>query len=224
MTNETWAFGWTQVFTAIGLAMTGYFGWSGLRTFDKWKREKLEERKIETALDALAVAYHSKWIFEHIRAPLVLSGEYADMPKWTGESDNHWQARGSLYAISRRVRHHKEFFDSIWKLQTRCMAVVGPHAEEVFIKIHEARRDIEVAVELLMWHLDQNDPDEKDSEDTEANKKQLRADITTGIGKFAKEGDRVGKKVEEFRSGIEALCRPIVDRTYKANRPSTNAA
>jgi hypothetical protein len=50
---------------------------------------------------------------------------------------------------------------------------------------------------------------------------QLRRDIWSSAGAAAQEGDRVGKKLEDFRTQIETLCRPIVNRELsRASEPS----
>ena len=51
--------------------------------------------------------------------------------------------------------------------------------------------------------------------------KFLRRDIWTSTGATAKEGDRVGEKLEVFRTRIEALCRPIVDRELSRSAQPT---
>jgi hypothetical protein len=39
MNSQAWAFGWTQVLTLIGFAITIGIAVSGFRTFGRWKRE-----------------------------------------------------------------------------------------------------------------------------------------------------------------------------------------
>ena len=73
--NNPWAFGWTQLLTIVGMLLTLGIATTGFRTFGRWKREKLEERRIETAIDALALVYESKFIFDHIRSGFVFDGE-----------------------------------------------------------------------------------------------------------------------------------------------------
>jgi hypothetical protein len=51
------------VLTIIGFGITVAFGIAGFRTFRKWKREQIEERRIETAIEALSLAYQSKYVF-----------------------------------------------------------------------------------------------------------------------------------------------------------------
>jgi len=43
-------FGWNQLLTVIGLIVTTIIAIGGFRTFGRWKREKIEERRIDVAL------------------------------------------------------------------------------------------------------------------------------------------------------------------------------
>jgi hypothetical protein len=78
--------------------LTGYIGYQGLRTFDRWRREKIEGKRIDVALDALSTAYKSKYVFEYIRSPLVRSHEFADMPGRDDGKENRKQGEAP-YAI-----------------------------------------------------------------------------------------------------------------------------
>jgi hypothetical protein len=135
------------------------------------------------------------------------------MPKKEGESDDKRSRRGGYFAPLKRINQNKEFFDGLWKIQPFAMAVFGPHVEDVFLKVHEARRHIEVAAQMLAEDVDDTHRPQ-DSATTELYK-QLRVDIYGHGGQFTKEGDRVGAKLSEFRLAIEALCRPILDREYR---------
>lgn len=207
MTNP-WIFGWTQVFTLVGFAITIAIAIGGFRTFARWKREKLEERRIEIALEVLAVAYESKYVFDHIRTPLSSENEWSDMPRQPGDTDDEYRARGPYYAVGKRVIANKDFFDKVFQLQPRCMAVFGAKAEETFLKMHKARREIEVAASMLAWkvHNPIQPGENRDADFWE----QCRRDIWDH-GTFEPEKDKVGKKLSEFRTEIEALCRPVVD-------------
>ena len=65
-----WTFGWTQLLTIIGFIITMIIAFGGFRTFGRWKKEKLEEKRIETAIEALALVYESKFVFDHIRTEM----------------------------------------------------------------------------------------------------------------------------------------------------------
>jgi hypothetical protein len=205
-----WTFGWTQLLTIAGLAIA----FQGLRTFGRWRREKIEEKRIEVAVDALAAAYKSKYVFEHIRGRLTQEYEWQEMPEVPGESEKERKRRGSLFAVLKRIERNKDFFDQVWELQPKFMAIFGRETEEIFLLLHTARRNIEVACEMVAW-MEEPRPDVQGEREFWV---QLRQDIWSGTDAMAKEGDRVSKKLEDFRTQIEALCRPVVDR--ELSRPA----
>jgi hypothetical protein len=125
--SDPWAFGWTQLLTICGFVLTATIAGLSLRTFNRWRREKIEEKKIELAFDGLAIAYETKYIFGSIRAPMTFDAEYKDMPRRPEESDDQWSRRGTYYAIYKRIEAHRDFFDRVWKLQPRFMAAFGPN-------------------------------------------------------------------------------------------------
>jgi hypothetical protein len=60
MKNDPCAFGWTQLLTLAGLLLTISIALGTYRTFNRWKREKIEERRLDVALDALSIAYEAQ--------------------------------------------------------------------------------------------------------------------------------------------------------------------
>jgi len=78
-----WTFGWTQLLTIVGLIITVSIA-VGFRTFARWKREKIEEKQIYTAIEALALVYESRFIFDHIRSEASFPYEWKDMPEGYG--------------------------------------------------------------------------------------------------------------------------------------------
>jgi hypothetical protein len=139
--------------TLLGFAITIGIAVAGFRTFDRWKKEKIEGKKIEVAFDALAMCYESKHIFENIRSPMSFDYEWKDMPKAAGESDVSWNRRGPFYAVGQGVRANKDFFNRVFTLQQHCMAAFGPEYEGIFMLLHKSRREIEVSSECLLGKL-----------------------------------------------------------------------
>jgi hypothetical protein len=178
MTPDPWTFGWTQLLTIAGLLITICIAFGGFRTFGRWKREKLEEKKIEIAFEALSIAYETKFIFETIRSPMSFSYEWEDMPRGPGETDQDWNNRGSFYAILKRIERNKDFFERLWKLQPRFMAVFGPDSENVFLLLHQARRFIEVSAQMLGR---KRDHDEGWNENRQRQRQRMEADIWSGM-------------------------------------------
>lgn len=207
-----WDFGWTQLLTIAGMVITIVIAWGGFKSFGRWKREKIEERKIETAIKALAFAHKSKFIFDNIRSGMAYDYEWKDMPVSPGDDDSKRNQRGPFFAIMKRLEANKDYFQNAWELQAECTALFGPEIEDTFLLFHKARREIEVSAEMLY----------RDPEPTHRSKEnldfwnQMRADVWKGYGKLAKDGDKVGKKLTDFQTQIESLCRPIVKKGYKA--------
>jgi hypothetical protein len=204
--TDPWAFGWTQVLTVIGFAITIAIAVSGFRSFGRWRREKVEERRIEIALDMLSLAYESKYVFQTIRSPMSFEYEWEDMPRALGEEDRHRGTRGPFYATLRRINLHKEFFEKGWKLHPRCVAVFGNEADEIFLLMHRARREIEVSAQMLVGDTDR--------EIDRSTRDQFQRDVwEMGDNK----SDRVGRKLTDFIARTGHLCRPIIGRRFRPN-------
>jgi hypothetical protein len=206
-----WTFGWTQLLTVAGLGLTGYIGFQGLRTFDRWQREKIEERRIDLALEALSLAYESKAIFGHIRSRVMYRGEGDDVPPQAGESDDHKRQRQSFFAVLQRIESSNDYFARVWKLQPKFIAIFGEKTEDIFDQLHKARRDIEATASTMVFEdepFDLKDP---------AYKEELKGCRTTIFGSSLKGAlDPVGQRLDDFRKRIDELCRPVIDRTYKS--------
>jgi hypothetical protein len=218
MAPDPWMFGWTQVLTIIGFIITICIAFGGFRTFGRWKKEKLEEKKIEIAFEALSIAYETKFIFEAIRSPMASSYEWADMPRTQEDSDDEWSRRGTFYATLKRIERNKDFFDRLWRLQPRFMAMFGPETEQIFLLLHQARRFIEVSAQMLGRRRDHG---EGWSKDRQRLHQRMEADIWSGMDEVSDgdeiipDLDRVSSRLRQFRDRIVSLCRPIVDREFK---------
>lgn len=208
-----WTFGWTQLLTIVGFFITITIAAGGFRTFGRWKKEKIEEKRIDTAIEALSLVYESRFVFDHIRNEMSFPYESKDMP--TGDRPEDQQnARRPFYAILKRIDAQKGFFERAWKVQVKCTALFGSEVEDVFLLMQRARREIEVSAEML---LDDPQPTHK-SQDNLETWKQFRADVWPAYGLQAKDGDKVGRKLAEFKAKMEILCRPIIDREFAKER------
>jgi hypothetical protein len=215
MAADPWAFGWTQLLTLFGFAITIGIAIGGFRTFGRWRREKLEERRIEIAFDALTVAHETQFIFQNIRAPLTEGYEWADMPKWEGDTEDKRRRRGPYYAAIKRINANAKFFEKVWGIQPKCMALFGGHVEQTFLKLHQARRYIEVAAQMLAQR--ENDGYSQDTEDTIKLYEQFRRDVFDHGG-FQPEMDRVGKLLKEFVAETIALTEPVIATQLRPKR------
>jgi hypothetical protein len=211
MTDNPWAFGWNQLIAIIGFVITIGIAVGGYRTLESWRREKIEDRKVETAFEALSLAYESKSVFGLVRSSLAYEYEWKDMPTKENEHDRDRKERGSYFAVLKRMSDNRDFFDRVWKLQPKFMAMFGHEAEAIFNHLHAARSIVRLAAQRLTWELP-IPPIERSEEDLQL-RLQLREDIWA-----AGPGDRVEKLLQEFRTGIERMCGPVINREFKERR------
>lgn len=175
--NDPWGFGWTQLLTIIGFVITVSIAIGGFRSFNRWKREKLEEKRIEIAYEALALAYEAGYVYQRLE-----NTPYVDV----GEKDE-WE---------KRLQENKEFFERVWKLQPRCMALLNSEMEKTFELLHRS----------IAYFRSR-----KSYREMERLKTAGRGERPTP----AFVGSQESKDLIEFQKRIENLCRPIVDRRYK---------
>lgn len=202
-TADPWAFGLNHLLTIVGFMITLGIATAGFRSFAKWKRETIEGRRIDISLEALALAYEASFIFDSIRSPMSYEGEWSEM-KGVDNVDRR-RAAGPFFAILRRIEYHKDYFDRVWKMQPRFMAVFGKEAAEVFMKLHQARRSIEVSAGMLMRAAADGDPF-KDAE--------FRKNLEKDVWNMGREHDPISPKINEFVAGVEKHCLPVVAHRY----------
>jgi hypothetical protein len=113
----------------IGVIVTGCFAYAGLKTFDRWKREKLEENRISVALDALAISFEALHVFDEIRSRSLRTYEYEEMKAIVGVlSEPHPGLVHPLagpYAVLKRMEAKQPFFDKASLLEPKFVAVFG---------------------------------------------------------------------------------------------------
>jgi hypothetical protein len=196
--------------TFLGFVATLGLGVTGFR---RWRRQEVEGRRIDTAIKALSIAYETKFIFDTIRSPMSFDYEWKDMPETPGETDAQRRQRGTFYAVGKRISAHKDFFERVYKLQPRCMAMFGREAEEIFMLMHKSRRAIEVSSQMLAWKVGQYE-DHEAPDHNQAFYEQCRRDIWD-VGEYQPEKDKVGKQLVKFRDRMENTFRPILGRNFK---------
>jgi hypothetical protein len=201
--------------TLLGFVITTILAIAGLKTFDRWKREKLEERRIEIAIDALSVAYEAQLVFERIRRRIVREYEYEGMPANGGRgiTDSRRRSQGSAYAVLKRIEAEQEFFDRVLRLEPKFVAIFGAESESIFMLLHVARREVETTAEALIDEY-RIELDREDQEGREL-RRNWRTNVFASPGKV-EENDEVGKKLREFRRQIEICCRGIVERGFRS--------
>jgi hypothetical protein len=212
--SDPWAFGWTQLLTIIGFGITVAIALGGFRTFGRWKREKIEERRIEVALDALALAYEAKFEFGRIRSRHVQDYEWEDINNVAdkyGVPVYALEGQRGPYAVLKRIDNSAEYFERVEKIEPKFMAIFGADKEEIFALLYDARMQVGASAQALYDEMSYAD-DRMDVEARERARK-LRADVFASPGEIKPE-DAVGQKIREFQNRIEVLCRPIIDEEF----------
>lgn len=212
--TDPWAFAWTQLFTLVGFAITIAIALFSFRTFGRWRREKLEEKRIEIGLDALALAYEAKTVFDGIRSPATFHYECEDMPEEPGEPDERRRRRGTFYAILKRVGRERGYFEKVWAMQPRCMAVFGSQIEETFLLVQRARRRVEVSAQMLI------DDVREPLRGHDNVKLRTRCEVDIWGMERPDTPDEVGRLLDQFRKEIEQKCRPAIARQFRTRDES----
>jgi hypothetical protein len=153
-------------------------------------------------------------LVQHIRGVLAQGYEWADMPQRPGDTEDARSRRGPYYATIKRINQNKDFFERVWHVQPRCMAVFGRKVETTFLKLHQARRNIEVSAQMLAERV--SDPSEPGDESTRKLYEQMCRDIWDH-GNFEPEKDKVGKLLTEFTQETEAFAKPIIEGLYRSS-------
>jgi hypothetical protein len=213
--SDPWAFGWSQALTITGFLLTGLIAIGGFRSFGRWKREKIEEKRIDVAIEALVLMHEADLIFESIRAPMVNEFEWSTMPEFPGDTEAKRRLWGTFYAVLMRVKREKDFFDRALKVQIRCAALFGAETGAAVLLIQRARRDVEVAADMLT-----RDPDPTPlREENREFQENLRDIVWGGQAVALHRPDEVENKLRAFREHVERVCRPVVDKGFgKSNR------
>lgn len=200
--NDPWIFGWTQLLTIIGFVITILIAIAGFRSFERWRKEKIEEKRIDTAVDALVLIREMKWVFENIRSPMSFDYEWKDMPEMPGENEDKRRSRGPFYAVLKRIEGHRDFFNRAWKLQIRCGALFGQKAEDALLLLQKARREVEVSAGMLM----RNSVPEVRTESDKRTWDKFRTDVWAGYSEVTDLRDTVSEKLDECVRSIRRFA------------------
>lgn len=188
----------------IGIVAATTVAIRGLKTFATWKREKLEERRIDIAVEALSIGRESKYVFGRIRDPNGFEGEWRSMPVREGETEDERRMRGPSYATLVRLNTDKEFFDRVSRFLPKAVALLGETVEGIFEKLEIAESRVRDAALQLSWQLPVH-PEARSEEDF-AHRMQLRADLWAGFSS----PDRIEKELEAFRAETEKFFRKVL--------------
>ena len=184
-----------------------------MNSFERWRNEKIEERRIQVAIDALAIAREAMIVFGSVRAGRVFNHEYAEMSDPSNPSTQGVYRRDQAgpYVLLKRLRRHDEFFERAAKLEPLYAAVFDTAAGDEFALLFKAKQSLEAVASILFDDC----RIELDSQADEApnQRKEWREDML-GFGRKSK----VSQPLEAFRDSVEKRCRPIVTGAWKEKK------
>ncbi|SRR6266702_8483355 len=194
-----------------GLAITGLLTLKGLNSFERWRREKIEERRIQVAIDALAIAHEAVIAFEAVQGRFVANHEYADMSDPSNPSTQgvYKSDQTGPYVVLRRLRRYDELFERAAKLEPLYVAIFDTQAGDEFARLFRARQLLEIVAGTLFEdcriELDPSDQQGRNQ------RKEWREDMYGTEGK-----SKVSGTLKQFKASVEARCRPVVNGALKA--------
>jgi hypothetical protein len=198
------------------LVVTVCLGIAGLKTFGRWKREKLEEKRIEVAIDTLAIGYEARLVFERIRLPVVGKHEYEEMgPGKVDVSAMARRMKGMAYAVLKRVETNKDFFEKVYTSEAKAVAIFGTRAERVFNFVHQARWEVELSATSLMQYYERNDDGEPEPLSKEHAERWF---VNIFCSRDVAGNDSVSLHLADFRNGIQELCGPVMAHEFASEK------
>ena len=193
--------GWA---TLAGAGAIIYAAKVGANTFDSWKRQKQEERRMDVAERILTLAYKLKYNFQSVRAPLIEGHELEaaekllseQQPEWWGGLDDAGQKRARTgQAVFNRLKRHNHDWEQIWELKPLALAYFSPKVEVELDKFWQQYVAVQVAAEAYAH----------DGGDDKEFAAQLRQDLWR-LG----EGGRVGRVIDGAVTALEIELRPVI--------------
>lgn len=131
--------------TLAGAGAVIYAARVGANTFASWKRQKVEERRMDAAERILTLGYRLRSDFRDVRRRGIMAYETAAAEKrldetivdWRSKEDAEKQRLTTAQTIMNRLWAHKEDWQQIWELKPTALALFGREVEADLQKFWE---------------------------------------------------------------------------------------
>jgi hypothetical protein len=166
------------------------------------------KRHAELAERTLIAFYEARDVFAFVRSRGIRSGEGTSRTPASPETEAQKKARDTYFVPIERLLGEKELFARIETLRYAVVANFGVNTREPFNTISGVHNEIINTAQVLieLQYDDKYNPREHLSDI-----QQLRN--TLGWGP-ADRPDRIDQKIEKAVADIEAVCRPILAKTF----------
>ncbi len=176
--------------------------------FAVWRRQRIEERRLHHAEQALTLVYRLQAALEHIRAPMHLPHELSSARQ---KLENNYEGFNLLPAnkqssldttqvILDRITYHKDDWNKLNEIIPVCSAFFGQDVKEQLDIFWRKRNSVQIHAEAYGRGMG---PDE-------AFQKKVMAHIWLGYSEGSDEADPVKVEIEQAVSKLEAALLPIL--------------
>jgi hypothetical protein len=193
-----------------------FVGIKGATAFDVWRRQKIEERRMDAAERILTLAYRVRRALSSIRHPMMWAAaleaakktriEKGDAPGTLdqGEGKNRVYAQATLD----RINAFSAEWDEMAAITPIAAALFGPKLETDLERLWRQRNIVAGAAE------DYAEDDGSDRDHT----RRIRADLWENLGTRNKDEDKVSIEVAAAISDIEGTLLPVIRAEGVAKR------
>jgi hypothetical protein len=206
--------GWA---TLIGALAVFYAAHKGADTFQQWRRQKSEERRIELAEQVLTLSYKLRRAIEGIRSPAMFEPEsstvYDELTKNGVINDNtpvgHKGILATAQATLSRTNSNKQLWDSLLDTMPSAKAVFGDEIETALNQIWTQRGRIIVAAQRYARTIhDRHAPTDEALEQQLKRNERVEAIIWAGAGENG--DDEIASKIDASIEALEKTLLPVI--------------
>ncbi len=182
--------------------------WVAIYGIDSWRREHIGKKRADTAEEALALIYEASDAIESIRHPVSFGGEYGDIERGEGESDQQWHARKNANVAFVRYNRHQELFNKLHAMRYRFMAQFGKEHAEPLLEVRRVTNEVLAAASTLsrLWPRDHFRTDEQ----WEKHQAQIEK-YESKFWSMLSEEDELANRAKSAVSKMEALAKAEIE-------------
>lgn len=185
--------------------------WVAVYNIDAWRREHQGKRQAELAEEVLALFYEAIDIISIVRSPGSWEGEVSTLTQRDRETDVQFRARRSAYVVFKRFSDHEATLSKLHALRFRFMAVFGRPASKPFDDFQKVRREITLAGAMLSHLWARRAEGHFRTEEQASENEASIARHEKVFWEMLPEDDPIKPKLDEIASGIEKVCRSVIE-------------
>lgn len=191
--------GWATLAGALAVI---YAARTGANTFAAWKRQKVEERRMDAAERIMTLAYRMRPAFATARSRGILGGETkaaqdtldANWPDWRQKGIEEQRRITTAQTVLNRLHAYREDWEQIWVLKPIALAHFGKDIEDALHSFWTAYVEVEVSASEM-------------AEDT-GHDRAFTVELRRAV--FGQDGDQVNETIERAVSLLERELLPVI--------------